>query len=191
MHALGDPQTMQDAPAYDDVLLDVARHARRRASPPPRPRAFPRARILVDPGIGFGKTVAHNLALIRGLAALPRPRLRRSSSAPRASASSARSATRPLARDRAARLARRRARGFAAGRAGDTSARRKRDPAGRRPLDRPERGRGVEAHGKEALRHRRRARSRQRCPDDRRDGAAPRPGRRAATSPAAATPTAS
>jgi dihydropteroate synthase len=69
MHALGDPKTMQDAPAYDDVLLDVldfleARLAAAEAA------GVPRARILLDPGIGFGKTVAHNLALVRGLAAL-------------------------------------------------------------------------------------------------------------------------
>ena len=60
---------MQDAPAYDDVLLDVfdfleARVAAAEAA------GIPRARILVDPGIGFGKTVAHNLALVRGLALL-------------------------------------------------------------------------------------------------------------------------
>lgn len=68
MHALGDPKTMQDAPAYDDVLLDVldmldARVAAAEAA------GISRDRILVDPGIGFGKTVAHNLALVRGLAA--------------------------------------------------------------------------------------------------------------------------
>ena len=69
MHAKGDPATMQDAPAYDDVLLEVmefldARIAAAEAA------GIPRARLLVDPGIGFGKTVAHNLALIRGLAML-------------------------------------------------------------------------------------------------------------------------
>lgn len=68
MHAQGDPATMQDRPAYDDVLIDVydwlaARVAAAEAA------GVPRARILVDPGIGFGKTVAHNLALTRGLAA--------------------------------------------------------------------------------------------------------------------------
>ncbi|GAA0298531.1 dihydropteroate synthase [Rhodovulum strictum] len=66
MHAQGDPATMQDDPRYDDVLLDVydflaARIAAAEAA------GIPRARIMVDPGIGFGKTVAHNLALIRGL----------------------------------------------------------------------------------------------------------------------------
>jgi dihydropteroate synthase len=69
MHALGDPKTMQDAPAYDDVLLDVLDflEARRAAA---EAAGIPRERILLDPGIGFGKTVAHNLALVRGLAAL-------------------------------------------------------------------------------------------------------------------------
>ncbi len=69
MHARGDPRTMQDAPVYADVLLDVmdflaARVAAAEAA------GVPRGRILIDPGIGFGKTVAHNLALIRGLAIL-------------------------------------------------------------------------------------------------------------------------
>ena len=66
MHAQGTPATMQADPRYDDVLLDVydfleASVARAEAA------GIPRARIVVDPGIGFGKTVAHNLALIRGL----------------------------------------------------------------------------------------------------------------------------
>ena len=66
MHAQGTPQTMQDDPAYDDVLLDVydflaARIAQAEAA------GLPRDRIVVDPGIGFGKTLAHNLALLRRL----------------------------------------------------------------------------------------------------------------------------
>ena len=60
---------MQDAPCYDDVLLEVtafldARIAAAEAA------GIARDRILVDPGIGFGKTVEHNLALIRGLSIL-------------------------------------------------------------------------------------------------------------------------
>ncbi|WP_371054800.1 dihydropteroate synthase [Rhodosalinus sp. K401] len=67
MHMQGTPETMQDDPRYDDVLLDVfdglaARIAAAEAA------GIARARIVADPGIGFGKTVAHNLALIRGLA---------------------------------------------------------------------------------------------------------------------------
>jgi len=69
MHAQGDPRTMQDAPRYADVLLDVYDFLSQRVAAA-EAAGIPRARILVDPGIGFGKTVAHNLALIRGLAIL-------------------------------------------------------------------------------------------------------------------------
>ena len=69
MHAQGDPKTMQDAPAYDDVLLDVCDFLEARVAAA-EAAGIPRARLLVDPGIGFGKTVAHNLALVRGLALL-------------------------------------------------------------------------------------------------------------------------
>jgi dihydropteroate synthase len=66
MHAQGVPATMQDDPLYADVLLDVydalaARLARAEAL------GIDRARIVLDPGIGFGKTLAHNLTLLRGL----------------------------------------------------------------------------------------------------------------------------
>ena len=69
MHARGDPKTMQDAPAYDDALLDVADWLEARVAAV-EAAGIARERILVDPGIGFGKTVEHNLALIRGLAIL-------------------------------------------------------------------------------------------------------------------------
>jgi dihydropteroate synthase len=69
MHAQGDPKTMQDAPAYDDVLLDVADWLEARVAAA-EAAGIARKGILVDPGIGFGKTVAHNLALVRGLALL-------------------------------------------------------------------------------------------------------------------------
>ncbi len=69
MHAQGDPRTMQDAPAYDDVLLDVMDFLESRVAAA-EAAGIPRARLLVDPGIGFGKTAAHNLELIRGLALL-------------------------------------------------------------------------------------------------------------------------
>ncbi|MGS4944652.1 dihydropteroate synthase [Meridianimarinicoccus sp. RP-17] len=67
MHAQGDPKTMQDAPSYTDVTLDVfdwlaGRIALAAAA------GIPRERIIVDPGIGFGKTVAHNLQLLRDIA---------------------------------------------------------------------------------------------------------------------------
>lgn len=64
MHAQGLPDSMQDDPRYDDVLLDVydaleARMARAVAA------GIPADRIVIDPGIGFGKTEAHNLAILR------------------------------------------------------------------------------------------------------------------------------
>ena len=69
MHAQGTPQTMQDAPHYDDVVVEVrdwlaARIAACVAA------GIDRAKITVDPGIGFGKTLEHNLRLLRGLGAL-------------------------------------------------------------------------------------------------------------------------
>ena len=68
MHAQGDPATMQDDPRYDDVVLDVFDflEGRIRAA---EAMGVSRAQIIVDPGIGFGKTVAHNLALIARLSA--------------------------------------------------------------------------------------------------------------------------
>lgn len=68
MHAQGDPATMQDDPRYDDVVLDVFDFldARIRAA---EAMGISRGQIIVDPGIGFGKTVAHNLALIARLSA--------------------------------------------------------------------------------------------------------------------------
>ena len=66
MHSIASPETMQDDPRYDDVLLDVydalaARLAEAEAA------GIPRARLAVDPGIGFGKTLEHNLALLNRL----------------------------------------------------------------------------------------------------------------------------
>lgn len=66
MHAQGDPATMQNDPRYDDVLLDVYDYLEARIAVA-EAAGIRRDRIIVDPGIGFGKTVAHNLALIRGL----------------------------------------------------------------------------------------------------------------------------
>ncbi|MGR3723771.1 dihydropteroate synthase [Abyssibius alkaniclasticus] len=67
MHALGDPRTMQQDPRYDDVLLDVYDFLETRMELAAA-AGIPRSAILADPGIGFGKTLDHNLALIRGLA---------------------------------------------------------------------------------------------------------------------------
>ncbi|MEN9062649.1 dihydropteroate synthase [Ponticoccus litoralis] len=66
MHALGDPETMQDDPRYDDVLLDVYDFLERQVSALER-TGIPRDRIVVDPGIGFGKTMAHNLTLLHNV----------------------------------------------------------------------------------------------------------------------------
>lgn len=66
MHAQGDPQTMQQNPEYDDVLLDVYDFLEYRISACEMVGVGPE-RIIVDPGIGFGKTLAHNMALLRGL----------------------------------------------------------------------------------------------------------------------------
>ncbi|MGB5871723.1 MAG: dihydropteroate synthase, partial [Albidovulum sp.] len=66
MHAQGTPATMQADPRYDDVLLDVYDHLAARIAVA-EAKGIGRDRIIVDPGIGFGKTQDHNLALIRGL----------------------------------------------------------------------------------------------------------------------------
>lgn len=67
MHHQGDPQVMQDAPHYDDVLFDVYDWLEERVAAA-EAAGIERSKILVDPGIGFGKTVAHNLELLNGLA---------------------------------------------------------------------------------------------------------------------------
>ena len=66
MHAQGDPETMQENPHYDDVLLDVFDHLAARVVAAQK-AGIAKNRIIIDPGIGFGKTQAHNLTLIRGL----------------------------------------------------------------------------------------------------------------------------
>ena len=67
MHAQGDPRTMQDDPTYDDVVLDVYDYLDERIAACER-AGIPRARLVIDPGIGFGKTLAHNLELLGSLA---------------------------------------------------------------------------------------------------------------------------
>lgn len=66
MHAQGDPATMQKDPRYDDVLLDVYDYLQSRVEFA-EAAGIPRNRIVVDPGIGFGKTQDHNLRLLKGL----------------------------------------------------------------------------------------------------------------------------
>jgi dihydropteroate synthase len=67
MHAQGMPANMQDAPSYDDVLLDVYDFLAGRVAACVA-AGIPQDQIIVDPGIGFGKTVDHNLTLLRGIA---------------------------------------------------------------------------------------------------------------------------
>jgi len=69
MHMLGTPATMQDAPQYRDVVGEVYAFLEVRLQAA-LDMGIRRERIAVDPGIGFGKTVEHNLELIRGLGKL-------------------------------------------------------------------------------------------------------------------------
>ncbi len=64
MHAQGEPQTMQQNPTYDDVLLDVYDALVARIDMLVS-LGIPRDQITVDPGIGFGKTLDHNLAILQ------------------------------------------------------------------------------------------------------------------------------
>ena len=66
MHALGDPETMQDNPHYDNVLLDIYDFLQAQICMLIE-AGIPQHRIIADPGIGFGKTLAHNLTLLHNL----------------------------------------------------------------------------------------------------------------------------
>jgi dihydropteroate synthase len=66
MHMLGTPRTMQDDPRYDDVVADVKAFLAERIEVAVG-AGIDEERILVDPGIGFGKTAEHNLELLRRL----------------------------------------------------------------------------------------------------------------------------
>ena len=68
MHMLGDPKTMQDEPRYDDVVGEVHEFLRERVEAAVF-AGVSAEQLAVDPGIGFGKTLEHNLALLRALAA--------------------------------------------------------------------------------------------------------------------------
>ena len=67
MHARGDPRTMQSSPSYTNVLLDVFDFLEDRLAAA-EAAGIPRSKVIVDPGIGFGKTIDHNLELLAGLA---------------------------------------------------------------------------------------------------------------------------
>ena len=64
MHMIGTPRTMQDDPRYDDVVAEVHDFLLERAAFA-EAAGIERGRIWIDPGIGFGKTVEHNMALLR------------------------------------------------------------------------------------------------------------------------------
>ncbi|PSL18854.1 dihydropteroate synthase [Shimia abyssi] len=64
MHAQGEPGTMQASPHYDNVLLDIYDFLAAQVSMLCE-LGIERNQILIDPGIGFGKTISHNLALLR------------------------------------------------------------------------------------------------------------------------------
>jgi dihydropteroate synthase len=67
MHHQGDPQTMQDDPRYGDVLVEIYVWLEERIAAA-EAAGIARDKILIDPGFGFGKNVAHNLELMNGLA---------------------------------------------------------------------------------------------------------------------------
>jgi dihydropteroate synthase len=69
MHMLGEPRTMQGDPRYDDVVSEVKAFLEERMAFAVG-QGVPEERIHLDPGIGFGKTVAHNLELLDRLGEL-------------------------------------------------------------------------------------------------------------------------
>lgn len=69
MHMLGDPKTMQREPSYDDVVAEVGGYLMAQAATL-EAAGVARERIAIDPGIGFGKTLTHNLELLRRLGEL-------------------------------------------------------------------------------------------------------------------------
>ena len=69
MHIQGTPQTMQIAPCYGDVVQEICDHFRQRLSVLEQ-AGIARERVVIDPGIGFGKTAEHNLEILANIAAL-------------------------------------------------------------------------------------------------------------------------
>jgi dihydropteroate synthase len=74
MHMQGEPRTMQQAPHYDDVVAEVAGFLAHRVAACEQ-AGIVRSRLLLDPGFGFGKSLEHNLALLRHLPDLLAPGL--------------------------------------------------------------------------------------------------------------------
>ena len=71
MHMQGEPQTMQADPTYDDVVVEVRDFLAERIEAAVS-AGVARDRLCVDPGVGFGKTTAHNLALLRDIVSFRR-----------------------------------------------------------------------------------------------------------------------
>lgn len=69
MHMLGEPKTMQESPHYEDVVREVRDFLAERAEYAGKQGVDPR-NVILDPGIGFGKTLEHNLSLLRNLDAV-------------------------------------------------------------------------------------------------------------------------
>lgn len=69
MHMQGEPRTMQADPRYENLITDVAGFLRQRIAVA-EAAGIARSRLLVDPGFGFGKTLAHNLSLLKHLGEL-------------------------------------------------------------------------------------------------------------------------
>lgn len=66
MHMLGQPQTMQNAPSYTNVVQEVAEFLKEKVESC-RSAGIDKGKILIDPGFGFGKTLSHNVELLRNL----------------------------------------------------------------------------------------------------------------------------
>jgi dihydropteroate synthase len=66
MHMLGNPKTMQLSPSYDNLIGEIATFLREAIERAER-QGISKSKLIVDPGIGFGKTVTHNLLLIKHL----------------------------------------------------------------------------------------------------------------------------
>jgi dihydropteroate synthase len=69
MHMQGDPKTMQDEPRYDDVVREVKDFLAEREAAA-ESSGIPRDGLSVDPGLGFGKTLQHNLTLMRDIGSM-------------------------------------------------------------------------------------------------------------------------
>ena len=67
MHMQGTPRTMQEAPVYDDLITEIKNFLQERVSWA-ESQGVEKSKLIVDPGIGFGKTVQHNLSLLKHLA---------------------------------------------------------------------------------------------------------------------------